>query len=109
MSALLVDDLAGVEDTDADTRQALRFLLLRGPARRVWPLVAMDSADLGRLHPWLDAYRTRILGHVADPRRAADLAGVPGVTYGVNQACTCWNVMCEPSSRVCEMGAVQGQ
>jgi hypothetical protein len=83
---LLVDDLAGVEDTDADTRQALRFLLLRGPARRVWPLVAMDSADLGRLYPWLDSFRTRIFGHMADARRAADLAGVPNVNLTGLQA-----------------------
>lgn len=74
---LLVDDLAGVEDTDPDTRQALRFLLLRGPVRRVWPLVSMNPADLGRLHPWLDAFRTRIFGHIADHRQAADLSGIP--------------------------------
>jgi len=39
---LLIDDLESMNDLDFETRQDLRWLLLRGPARRVWPISVAD-------------------------------------------------------------------
>lgn len=63
---LLLDDLEAATNLDFDARQNLRWLLLRGPARRVWPIVTVNPSRLGDLHPWLELFRTRIFGGIKD-------------------------------------------
>ena len=77
---LLVDDLESMEHIDFDARQTLRWLLLRGPARRVWPVVSMNTERALRVESWLEAFRTRIFGNIQSDRTAEDLAGIPGTT-----------------------------
>ena len=59
---LLLDDLDAAADLDFDARQNLRWLLLRGPARRVWPLITLNPQRMQNIIPWLESFRTRIFG-----------------------------------------------
>ena len=63
---LLLDDLEAVSKLDFDAVQNLRWLLLRGPARRVWPIITLNSQHIKNMAPWLESFRTRILGNMQD-------------------------------------------
>lgn len=71
---LMADDLEAVISS-CEAHQHLRWLLLRGPARRVWPIVTLSSAQARNLQTWLDAFRTRLFGHIEDSREAQILTG----------------------------------
>lgn len=60
---LLIDDLEAVTKLDQQTEQNLRWLLLRGPSRRVWPIVTLNSSCAQNMQSWLDFFRTRLFGH----------------------------------------------
>jgi hypothetical protein len=64
---LLLDDLEAVSSMDADTVQNLRWLLFRGPARRVWPIITLNSERIQNMEVWLDLFHTRIYGHMQNP------------------------------------------
>ena len=83
---LMIDDLESMNDFDFDARQNLRWLLLRGPARRVWPVVTLNTERASQVEDWLDAFRTRIFGQVQDDRVADHLTGIPGTTLRHLQA-----------------------
>ena len=83
---LLIDDLESMEHIDFDARQTLRWLLLRGPSRRVWPLISMNAERATRVEPWLEAFRTRIFGNIQSDRTAESLTGIPGATLKHLQA-----------------------
>ena len=72
---LLVDDLESVASLDLETVQNLRWLLLRGPARRVWPIVTLNAPRYGQIIAWLQNFRTRIFGRLANGRVAEALSG----------------------------------
>lgn len=58
---LLVDNLFdAIEGSDFDTKQNLRWLLLRGPARGVYPIVTVDPKTKHDVLPWLDVFQTTI-------------------------------------------------
>lgn len=63
---LLLDDLEAATNLDFDTKQNLRWLLLRGPARRVWPVNTLNPSRMENIMPWLDAFHTRIFGPIND-------------------------------------------
>jgi hypothetical protein len=71
---LLIDDLEAAAKMDFDARQNLRWLLLRGPARRVWPVVTVNPDRIDGIQPWLDAFHTHIFGTIQDTRRARQLS-----------------------------------
>ena len=75
---LLIDDLESMNDLDFDTRQTLRWLLLRGPARRVWPIISTNAERTSQVDSWLNAFRTRIFGQVSDDHTAGVLTDLPG-------------------------------
>lgn len=77
---LLVDDLESMEHIDFEARQTLRWLLLRGPARRVWPLITLNAQRALQVESWLEAFRTRIFGAIQDDHIADSLTGFPGTT-----------------------------
>ena len=64
---LLLDDLEAVSSMEMDAVQNLRWLLLRGPSRRVWPIITLNSDRIRNMEPWLDAFRTRIFGKINNP------------------------------------------
>ena len=70
---LLIDDLEAVANLGADTLQNLRWLLLRGPARRVWPVITLSTGKYTEVLSWLQSFRTRIFGRIADQRMAGAL------------------------------------
>jgi hypothetical protein len=61
---LLLDDLENMGQVDFDARQTLRWLLLHGPSRRVWLVVTLNAERASQVEAWLEAFRTRIFGHV---------------------------------------------
>lgn len=75
---LLIDDLESMNDLDFESQQTLRWLLLRGPAQRVWPIITLNTERLNQVESWLEAFRTRIFGCIRDERSAASLSGSPG-------------------------------
>ncbi len=72
---LLVDDLESVASLDLPAVRDFRWLLLRGPARRVWPIVTLNAPRYGQVLLWLQSFRTRIFGHIANARVAEALSG----------------------------------
>jgi len=75
---LLLDDLTRVEGADPEAKDTLRWLLLRGPARRVWPIVTLNPARGESVLPWLELFRTRIFGTIKDAGLAEPLARSAG-------------------------------
>lgn len=72
---LLVDDLESVASLELEAVQDFRWLLLRGPTRRVWPIVTLNAPRYGQIIAWLQNFRTRIFGHIANGRVAEALSG----------------------------------
>ena len=83
---LFLDDLDAVNNLDFDARQNLRWLFLRGPARRVWPIVTLNPDKMEGVSQWLDAFHTRILGKVSGEHHArrleAQTAGLDSLHIG---------------------------
>ena len=72
---LLMDDLESVASLSPEAVQNFRWLLLRGPARRVWPIVTLNASRYGQVISWLQSFRTRLFGRVANGRIAEALSG----------------------------------
>jgi hypothetical protein len=70
---LLIDDLESMVSLELEAIQDFRWLLLRGPARRVWPIITLNAPRHGQVIAWLENFRTRIFGHVANARVAEAL------------------------------------
>jgi hypothetical protein len=64
---LLLDDLETVSNMDIETVQNLRWLLFRGPTRRVWPIITLNSNRIQNMEAWLEMFHTRIFGHMQNP------------------------------------------
>ena len=73
---LLIDGLEGLHD-DVSLHQSLRWLLLRGPARRIWPIVTVKATRASAVTQWLPSFRTRLCGHIASDRDVTPITG-PG-------------------------------
>jgi hypothetical protein len=71
---LLVDDLEAVAKTDSDALQSFRWLLLRGPSHRVWPIVTMNAERYGQVLAWIPIFRTRVFGRI-EKRHIAEAVG----------------------------------
>lgn len=72
---LLIDDLEALITLDQQAEQSLRWLLLRGPSRRVWPMITINASRAQNLKPWLDFFRTRLFGSTQDPADSNLLTG----------------------------------
>ena len=70
---LLVDDLEEVAGLESDVVQNFRWLLLRGPSRRVWPIITLRAERYEHMVSWLQNFRTRIFGRITDERIAGAL------------------------------------
>jgi hypothetical protein len=77
ISLLLLDDLASLVNTNYDTQEDLRWLLVRGPERRVWTVATLNAVRAVRLRPWLNLFRTHIFGFIHQPALAETLTGDP--------------------------------
>lgn len=83
---LLLDDLEAITYMDMDAVQNLRWLLMRGPTRRVWPIITLSTQNIANMEAWLDTFRTRILGNIQDENLIRKLdagqANVDSLTTG---------------------------
>jgi hypothetical protein len=71
---LFVDDLECVAKMDPDALQSFRWLLLRGPSHRAWPVVTMNAERYGQVLAWIPLFRTRIFGRV-EKKHVAEAVG----------------------------------
>ena len=71
---LLVDGLEALI-ADKGIHQVFRWLLLRGPARRIWPIITLDAAHSLTVNQWLGSFRTRLCGHITGERDIQTLTG----------------------------------
>jgi hypothetical protein len=71
---LLVDDLEAVAKSGSDALQSFRWLLLRGPSHRVWPIVTMNAERYGQVLAWIPLFRTRVFGRI-EKRHIAEAVG----------------------------------
>ncbi len=83
---LLLDDLEAAAAFDFNSLQTLRWLLARGPSRRVWPFVTLNAARYGRVLSWIPNFRTRIFGRIQDARFAGAVGGDPASALDTLQA-----------------------
>lgn len=70
---LFLDDLNAATNLDFETKQHLRWLFMRGPARRVWPFITLNPNHMENISAWLDAFHTRILGPIENPAHIRSL------------------------------------
>ncbi len=75
---LLWDGLDAILHLLPDAQEALRFLLLRGPAAGLWPVVTASARQVVGQPGWLELFRTRIYGRIADPLLETELTPLPG-------------------------------
>ena len=80
MIVLIIDDLAAcLQGLDDEQFRRLYWLIKHGPRSRIWVLATFDPASLEWMDERiLDAFRTRLMGTVANPELAASLAGDDG-------------------------------
>ena len=72
---LLIDGFESMTDLDDQAKQNLRWLLLRGPSRQVWPIVTLNSTRAVHVYQWLEFFRTRLFGHMENPVEVRALTG----------------------------------
>ena len=82
---LLFDGLDLLTSGGFQVQRDLRWLLLYGPERQVWPVVTVNPGRLGRLETWLDYFQTRILGQVRRSQTARLLVGNPEINLSALQ------------------------
>ncbi len=92
---LLFDGFDLMTGSEVQSLHDLRWLLMYGPERHVWPVISINPARLAHLRPWLDYFHTRVLGHVKhihnaralveDPRVSLDDLH-PGKQFGLSQS-----------------------
>jgi hypothetical protein len=78
---LLIDDLEAVTKLDQQTEQNLRWLLLRGPSRRVWPIVTINASRAHEMETWLGFFRTRLFGCIHNASDAQFVTNDPSKTF----------------------------
>ncbi len=63
---LFIDNLEEVIKSNPQAEQNLRWLLLRGPSRHVWPIITLNANRVQELSAWLELFRTRFIGHIQE-------------------------------------------
>lgn len=77
---LLIDDIESVLKINQQMEQNLRWLLLRGPSRRVWPIVTLNTGRAQSMKAWLEFFHTRLFGFVQNSDEARFITGNPNHT-----------------------------
>ncbi|MDP2776507.1 MAG: hypothetical protein Q8O48_02610, partial [Anaerolineales bacterium] len=72
---LLIDDVEAVTNLKQQAEKNFRWLLLRGPARRVWPIVTLNTTRAQSMKTWLEFFRTRLFGYIENPNEANFVTG----------------------------------
>jgi hypothetical protein len=77
---LFIDNLESINNLDTQTEQNLRWLLLRGPSRRVWPIITVNAHRARNFESWLTFFRTRLFGRIQNTQDANFIAGYASET-----------------------------
>lgn len=72
---VLIDDIEAVIKLNQQVEQNLRWLLIRGPSRRVWPIVTLNASRTKDMKEWMSFFHTRLFGHVASPEESTYITG----------------------------------
>jgi hypothetical protein len=82
ISLLLIDRIETLLEIP-ETQPDLRWLLLRGPSRHIWPIVTISSAVAVSegFRPWLEAFHTRLFGYFHDDHEAQILTGISNISF----------------------------
>ena len=76
---LILDDLNFVEELSFEAQMTLRWLLTYGAQSNIWVIGTINSGLAAKFRYWLEAFRTRIIGHMRSKARLADLTLVNGL------------------------------
>jgi hypothetical protein len=90
---LIIDEFDLFTQCDEQACQNLRWLLLRGPSRRVWPIVTLEACRARDLKDWMDFFRTRVFSRIHDLSEAQFLTGrseFPPSQSGTSPNFTLW-------------------
>ena len=91
---LLFDGFNLLSSSDFQSQHDLRWLLLYGPERHIWPVVTVNPASLARVQTWLGYFHTRVIGKVKnmqyahmllDDPQASLVDLLPSAQYGLSQ------------------------
>ena len=71
----LVDDLGKTSQWDETAKSQLRWLLMRGPSRRIWPILTLNPLMIADVKEWLPLFRTFIYGKISNPMLSGIFTG----------------------------------
>jgi len=77
---LLIDGLEAITQINALHPQ-LRWLLLRGPAHNIWPIVTLNAQLSHNIKLWLEAFRTRLFGCIQNEHDVEVLTGLQNLSF----------------------------
>jgi hypothetical protein len=77
---LIIDNFESIKNIDSQAGQNLRWLLLRGPSRRVWPIIAVNIHNARKVEAWLAFFRTRVFGRIQNAQDSNFIAGYASET-----------------------------
>lgn len=78
---LLIDSFEEMVKIKDKAEQNLRWLLLRGPSRRVWPIISLNAGHIKNLHEWMDFFHTRLFGCIQNPDDAQSASGGASTSF----------------------------
>ncbi|QQG41558.1 MAG: hypothetical protein HYV90_05390 [Candidatus Woesebacteria bacterium] len=67
---LLYEDLTRILSSNPETADHLRWLLMRGTSKHVFPIVTLDTSKAQEVSSWLPYFRSKIFGKITDPEEA---------------------------------------
>ncbi len=77
---LLIDGLEAITQIN-DLHQQLRWLLLRGPAHNIWPIITLNAQQSDNIKLWLEAFRTRLFGCTQNDHDVEVLTGLHNLSF----------------------------
>lgn len=78
----LLDGLDKISEWDETLKSQFRWLLMRGPSRRVWPILTLNSTMIGEAKEWFSLFKTFIYGKISNPSLADVLTGAGRANLG---------------------------
>jgi len=61
---LLLDGLEHIKDWDQNSSDTLRWIFMRGPSRRVWPIVTLTKSEGAKVPYLMEHFRTKIYSQI---------------------------------------------
>jgi len=77
---LLLDGFEAMTQFE-ELHQQLRWLLMRGPAHNIWPIVTLNAQPGEGINLWLEAFRTRLFGCIQNEKDVETLTGLRNFSF----------------------------